>query len=429
MRRGWKAAAILAFGIWGCLGYPGRLLAVEQPERLVEQPEQLVEQPERLVEQPERLVEQPTLEERPAQVEPAKEEEQAQQEAEEILSQLGLSEIDAYVQQEDIGQLTFTELVKGLMNQGLSVSFSDLGKNLLHAVLKDYEENRGILIQILLLALAFSILMQMTSPMQKSYVSDLGFLGVYLMLMLLLLKLFLLMTAVAEHFFSRLVEFMHLLQPVFCISMVFSNGSTSAGVYAQLLLMLIYCIDLVFAKILLPVVQIYMVMQLINNMMAEERFSRIAGLLSDSIGWCTKLFTTAVLGINIVQGLLAPGIDGVKRSVFAGAVRAVPWIGQLADSMSEMFAGSAMLIKNSVGAAALVLLAMASFLPLVKIAVFMLLYRGCAALIEPVADKRICAAVAGLGHSAALYLKLMFYAVLLFFLTIAIICTATALAV
>ena len=90
-------------------------------------------------------------------------------------------------------------------------------------------------------------------------------------------------------------------------------------------------------------------------------------------------------------------------------------------------AGSAVLIKNSVGVAALIILTAVSFLPIIKLSVFLMLYRGCAAFMEPVADQRFCAAVAALGQAAALYLKLMFHAVLLFFLTIAIICCATTL--
>lgn len=352
-----------------------------------------------------------------------------QQEADDLLSQLGISQLDNYLHKENIGQLTFSQLVKGFIKQGLSLDFSAAGDKILQIILQDYAQNRRSLVQILTLAIAFSILLQITGTIQKSYITNLGFLGVYLILMLLLLKLFQIMTGVVQSFFTKLVEFMQMLQPVFCISMVFSTGSMSAGVYSQILLLLIYLIDLVFAKILLPVIQVYMVLELVNHMTGEKRFTRIADLLSDSIGFSTKLCTTAVLGLNIVQGLLAPGIDGLKRSAAAGTMQTIPWIGQIAGSASKILAGSAVLIKNSVGAAALVILIVLSFLPLVKIAVFLLLYRGCAALMEPVTDKRICAAVAGLGHSAALYLKLMFYAVLLFFLTVAIICAATSLSV
>ncbi len=350
-----------------------------------------------------------------------------QSETDELLSDLGLSEIDAYMSREDYGELTFSELVKELMSSGLSLDFVSAGEKLKQAVRKDYAENRSVLIEILTLAIAFSILMQMSSVLQKNYISDLGFLGIYLIVMMLLLRLFLIVEGTAENYLAKLTEFMQMLQPVFCMSLVFSNGSISAGAYYQLLLLLIYLADLVFVKILLPVVQIYMVLQLLNHL-AEERFSRIAGLLSDSVNWCIKIMMTALIGLNIVQGLLAPGIDGLKRSTIASAVQAFPGAGQIMNSMTEILAGSAMLVKNSVGAAALVILVSVSFLPLVKVAVFMLLYRGCAALMEPVSDKRFCAAVTALGQSAALCLKLMFYAALLFFLTTAVICASTTLA-
>ena len=350
------------------------------------------------------------------------------EQARDLLEKLGLAEIDDYLQQEDLGQMTFSQLVKELMGGGAQIRFSDFGKKLKNAVFAEYQENRKALIRILTLAIAFSVLLQMTASLHKNYISEIGFLGIYLMIMLLLLRLFVMLTGTVEEFFTKLVDFMRLLQPAFCMSMVFSTGSISAGAYYQLLLLLIYLVDALFAKVLLPVVQVYMVLQLVNHL-TEERFSRIAGLLSDSVHWCVKVVMTSLIGLNVVQGLLAPGIDGLKRAASAGAIRAIPGAGQILNSMTEILAGSAMLIKNSVGVAALVVLLMISFLPLVKTAVFLILYRACAAFLEPVADKRFCAACAALGQSAALYLKLMFYAVLLFFLTTAIICAATTLLV
>ncbi len=345
-----------------------------------------------------------------------------------LISDLGLDKIDSYVKRENAGGITFSELVRELMGNGLSLDFAAAGKKLKEAVLQDYSENRAMLIQVLILVIAFSVLIQMTSALPKSYIPDLGFLGVYLIVMLLLLKLFLITAGTAESYLSKLTEFMQLLMPAFCMSMVFSNGSISAGAYYELLLLLIYLVDLVFVKILLPAVQIYMVLQLVNHL-TEERFSRIASLMSDSVNWCIKILMSAMIGLNIVQGLLAPGIDGLKRSTIAEAVRAVPGAGQIMNSMTQMLAGSAMLVKNSVGAAALAVLVSVSFLPLLKVSVFMMLYRGCAAFMEPVSDKRFCAAVSALGQSAALCLKLMFYAALLFFLTTAVICASTTFAV
>ena len=109
----------------------------------------------------------------------------------------------------------------------------------------------------------------------------------------------------------------------------------------------------------------------------------------------------------------------------AGAIRLIPGAGQLVNSMAELLAGSAALVKNSIGTAGIIILFTISFLPLLKIILFMLLYKACAAIVEPVTDKRICAAVSSLAQSAEMYLKLMFYALVLFFLTLAILCTVT----
>lgn len=358
---------------------------------------------------------------------PAGEDTDIHAQTDELLADLGLSEIDAYMNREETGNFTFTSLVKELIKGGVSLDFASVGEKLKQAVIKDYAQNRTVLIQVLILSIAFSVLIQMTSALSKSYIPDLGFLGIYLIVMMLLLRLFLITAGTAESYLAKLTEFMQLLQPAFCMSVVFSNGSISAGAFYQLLLLMIYLADVVFGKILLPAVHIYMVLQLVNHL-TEERFSRIAGLLSDSIHWCVKILMTALAGLNIVQGLLAPGIDGLKRSTIAGAVQAVPGAGQIMNSMTQMLAGSAMLVKNSVGVAALVALAAVSFFPLVKVSVFMLLYRGLAALMEPVSDKRFCAAVAALGQSAALCLKIMFYAAMMFFLTTAVICASTTLA-
>ena len=350
----------------------------------------------------------------------------AQADPQNILKQLGLPDVDAYLSSEELSDITFSGLVYELMQHGAVLDFSGLGKRLWDVLTSDYAQNKSVLIQILVLAIACSVLLQISAAMEKGGISDICFLGIYLILVLLLLKLFMTMTAVVDGFFGRLVDFMQVVQPVFVLSMVFSTGSVTAGAYYELLLLLIYIVDIVFGRILLPLVQLRFLLMLVNDMMKEPHFTKIAGLMSEAVSWGIKLALTAVLGLNVVQGLLAPGIDGVRRSALAGMVQAVPGAGQVMNAVTEVLAGSAVLIKNSVGVAALAVLAGICFAPLAKLSCFTLLYKGCAALAEPVADKRISGAVSSLGQAAQLYLKLMFYGVLLLFLTIAIICVATS---
>ena len=64
----------------------------------------------------------------------------SKKEAQDLLSELGLSDIDAYLQQEDLGQMTFSQLVQELMSHGLTVGFASVGEKIKQAVFADYRE-------------------------------------------------------------------------------------------------------------------------------------------------------------------------------------------------------------------------------------------------------------------------------------------------
>lgn len=84
-----------------------------------------------------------------------------------------------------------------------------------------------------------------------------------------------------------------------------------------------------------------------------------------------------------------------------------------------MVLGSAVLIKNAVGAAGLVFLALLCLAPLAKLGAGAFLYRLLAAAAQPVSDKRMVECVSSAGDGAALLLKVLLTVGVLFFISIA----------
>ena len=68
-------------------------------------------------------------------------------------------------------------------------------------------------------------------------------------------------------------------------------------------------------------------------------------------------------------------------------------------------------------------LVLVGLIPLMKLALITLLHYATAALAEPIADKRLIGAVSGAAEAIRLLLKLLFMAMSLFFLTVALICS------
>ena len=87
--------------------------------------------------------------------------------------------------------------------------------------------------------------------------------------------------------------------------------------------------------------------------------------------------------------------------------------------------GSAVLVKNSIGVAAVIVMAVIIGIPLLKLVVMAFLYQLLGAVLEPVADSRIVKAVLVLSGSLENMIYMIAVTVVLMCLTMAIICFAT----
>ncbi len=95
------------------------------------------------------------------------------------------------------------------------------------------------------------------------------------------------------------------------------------------------------------------------------------------------------------------------------------------SNMGQIFLSSALVIKNCVGAAALVILVILCLAPLCRMFFLALLYKFLAAALEPVSDKRLSGGMNGIANSGMLYLKILNTCLAMFFLAIALSSAAT----
>lgn len=103
----------------------------------------------------------------------------------------------------------------------------------------------------------------------------------------------------------------------------------------------------------------------------------------------------------------------------------IPGVGNVFNSVSDLVLGSAILIKNSIGVAALLVLAVLCLIPAAKLVLFSLSYKLAAAVIQPVSDVRIVECISSVGEGMFLLMKTMVVSGILFWLTLAVMCAAT----
>lgn len=344
---------------------------------------------------------------------------------EDMAGMVDFSDLDNFFEEEETG-ITFSEIVEGFMNEGISkASFGNVLVWIKDALFGEIQRNQRLLIEIVMLAFCFSILKNFAGVFESAYIADLCFILIYCVLALMLLTSFQAFRQIAEGALQQSVDFMKALVPTFCVSMIFSSNISSSVGFYQMAFFVIYLVEWIFLYVLLPLVHIYVILEVFNHFMLEERLSNLTELFCDIIQWGIKTSTVAVMGLNVVQGLIGPAKDRLAQGTLGRAAAVVPGIGGAVNGIGEMVLGAGIVVKSCIGAAGLVALLVIGAVPILKVACLTFFYKLAAAVTEPVTDKRICGCLKGMSQGALLYMKLVGYGLVLFFLTIGLTTAST----
>ncbi len=338
-----------------------------------------------------------------------------------VWEQLDFQEVQRAVDDILNGSFQFRDTVLELISGEQPFTLDGFLRAVLQQAGTDWRTEKYILVSILVLGIAAALLTGFTDIFQNRQAGETGFEITYLLLFLTLMQVFSGATELTEQVLTGILEFMKALLPAWCLAVTLAAGSTTALVFYQFLLGLIYLLEWLIREWLLTLIQVYLILVFVNHMTKEEYLSQMTEMTGKAVGWILKSLLAVVVGFHTIQGLISPAVDAVRQTAFSQVFKSLPGIGNAAGSVTELLLGSAVLIKNGIGAAALVVLVLLCLTPLVKLGVLMLILKGAAALVQPVSDKRIVGCVAGAGEGICLLLQLVFTVLVLFVIAIVVV--------
>lgn len=358
--------------------------------------------------------------------EAAEEADEPQAMAESLLEQYDLGEME-----EELDRLfpeekpDFKETLLDIMSGDLTVTTELLkelaGKQLTYA----FQSSRKTLIHILILAVVAAVFTQFGGVFQNRHISEVSFYMVYLLMIALCLDSFRAVIDWASGGIESLTSFMGVFYPVFFLSVTIAKGSVSAAAFYHLVLLLIYLVELFITGVILPLIHVYMMVKILNFLSMEDYLSKFAELIELFVSWSLKTLVAVTAGLGVVQSLISPAIDTVKRSVITRSAEAVPGVGDAIGGVTEVVLGTAVLVKNAIGMTGAVICFAICLLPLVQTGGVVLMYKLAAAVLQPVSDKRITGCIESVGEGCRLLMRVIFTTGLLFLLTIVIAAAAT----
>lgn len=189
---------------------------------------------------------------------------------------------------------------------------------------------------------------------------------------------------------STLTEFMELALPALFTILTAMGSAATVGVFQPATALLCGSITACMRTAVLPVAVAAGVLGMVDCLCDSDRLGGIAAMLKKTLKWVIGAVTTVYIGVMTLSGMGASGFDGLSiRTAKYAASSMVPVVGSMVSGSFDTVLGCAVLVKNAVGIAAIVLSLGIVAVPLIRTVSLMFLLRLAAALMGPVAEKRL----------------------------------------
>lgn len=315
----------------------------------------------------------------------------------------------------DAGKL-WQEIMNGNIQGGVREFASQAVRNFFF----EFSAGREIFMNILLLAVLSSLFTVVMDIVENKQVSHLGFYFLYLLLCIMLSRVFRSIYAEAEEMLLAMTDFVKVLIPAYAAALGMASGASTATVYYEGVLMVIWCVEEVLCRIVLPGIELYMLLTVMDGVWTGERLTGILQSLKRAIEFILKIMLWIVGSVGILQAMITPVIDSLKWNTAKKVAGMVPGVGNISEGISEIFVGSAVLIRNGIGIFFTVVLLFICLVPICRIFVVAACLKFSSALGAVVNHSKLTVCSDKVGEASFMLCKVLLTGMGLFLLCIAI---------
>lgn len=315
----------------------------------------------------------------------------------------------------DTGKL-WQEIMRGNLQNGVKQFALQAFSNFFF----EFSAGREIFMNILLLAVLSSLFTVVMDIVENKQVSHLGFYFLYLLLFIMLARVFKSIYAEAEGMLASMTDFVKILIPAYAAALGMSNGAATATVYYEGVLMVIWCVEEVLCHVMLPAIELYMLMSAMDGIWSGERLTGILQGMKRAIEFLLKAMLWTVGSIGVLQAMITPVIDSLQWNTAKKVAGMVPGVGNISEGISEIFVGSAILIRNGIGIFFTLVLLFLCLVPLCKIFAVAICLKFSSALGAVVNHSRLTACSDKVGEASLMLCRVLLTGMGLFLLCIAI---------
>ncbi len=273
-------------------------------------------------------------------------------------------------------------------------SFQSIFTKLTSLVCSESRDVLVLLLKVVAVSILFALLTNMQHSPEAKGVRDAVFFACYIVICTLVVAAFSEAVRTLESAVGSAVVFMNGSVPIL-IGLLVTSGKTATAAGIQPVI-LSGCVLLSNAVrfLIVPLLHCTFALSMVSGISRTVSVTALAAFLKKTARWGLCLLLTAFSGLLIVQGFGTGALDALSAKTTRYVVsNGVPVVGGILSDTIDTVVSSARVIKNATGVAGIVALFGICLAPVVKIGLTSLAFHLAAAVIEPVADKRIFTSV------------------------------------
>ena len=193
---------------------------------------------------------------------------------------------------------------------------------------------------------------------------------------------------------SRMADLMQALFPLLLTLLAAVGGTAGTAFFQPAVVAASGTMTALVRSVTLPLALACGVTTILSHLSPRMRVSRLGGLFKTGASWTLGIGFTVFISVTALQSLGAAAADGISIRAAKYAVdHFVPVVGGMFADTMDTLVGASLLIKNALGLTGLVLLLSVGAAPMIQTAASAVVYRACAALLEPLSDSRAGACI------------------------------------
>ncbi|AFK86938.1 stage III sporulation protein AE [Thermoanaerobacterium aotearoense SCUT27] len=317
-----------------------------------------------------------------------------------------------------------------LLNGKETFSVKNIVNGILNIFFNEVKASVEILIQLILLAIIGAVLTNLENSFENGGISQVAHMAVYIVLVIVAIKSFMSVLNIGKDAIDSMVNFMQAILPVL-ITMLASVGAfVSASFFQPALVMIVEFTAKEIRDFILPAILFMTAIRIISRISDKFTLNKLADLFKTICTASISILLSIFIGVLTIQGITSSLADGVISRTTKYAVGAfLPVVGSILSDSIDTIMSASLLIKGAISTFGLIAIVLMAIVPIIKIFSVMIIYKLSAAVVEPIADKKIVDFLSDISTSVAYVFAALVSVTVMMFLAITAVINASSISV